>query len=113
MEIINISKKAQKILQNRGINELSEVLNLGPRTLRVFGIPFNDLYSLRSQLTQHFGKSIYQKGWSKAELRQLHRKENEGSQYGVRIDEGVIQRYIHRTTTGKHYRKPLRRRGIF
>lgn len=120
VRILNVSPKAQQILQERGITELEEVAKRTPASLKRMGLSLDDLFSLRAQLSGHFGRKWIirrRERWSKPALRRLYQgdKREPGTEIippGVKADEGVIQRAIHRASTGKHYRKP-RRKGLF
>jgi len=112
MENISISKEARKILLQRGIKTLEDLIRHTSRTLNAWGIPLNDLFSLGVALKKRFGqRRLMNTDWSKGALRDL-RGDSNLAPPGVKVDEGVIHSFIHRATTGKHYKKP-RRKGLF
>ena len=114
MEFTGISRKAQKILQEQRIDDLKILIDFTPQMLKNLGIPIGDIYLLRSQLKKRFGQGhLTQKGWSKTKIRCLRGHQSKGgSMFPPGTDEGVIKRFIHSATTGKHYKKP-RKRGLF
>ena len=116
----NISKKARQILSNLGITSLEILLGYPPRFLWEAKVSFRDLFALMTELEKQFGRERALAGrWSKDSIHQLmeenrkkRKKKEDTSVFPSGVDGRVIAGLIHRAT-GKHYKKPRRKRGLF
>lgn len=114
--IYGVSRRGREMLQGAGINTLGDVFpRFGPHGLMV-QFPYfsrNDLFGLAAALRDNFGnKEIRRREWTKGAMRRALGSPSYSGEFPQGTDQGVINRFIHSATTGKHYKKPRWRRTL-
>lgn len=113
--IYNISRRAKEMLKQRGVTKLADIFpRFGPAGFMAQfpSFPRNDFFGLYAILVENFRKQNVQKrGWTKGEIRRVLGESTNGD-FPTGTDQGVINRFIHSATTGKHYKKPRWRRRL-
>ena len=124
VEEMDISKRAKGALPDMGVKTARDLLEFSPARFFLY-IPDcllpDDLYGFNSALHAVFGSEVAtEAGWSRSKIKALFReKRREKGLAGARAldfppntDGGMVNRFIHSATAGKHYKKPRWRRRL-
>jgi hypothetical protein len=113
--IDGISRLAKEMLSGKGLRTLGDIFpRFGPAGLiaQLPALSQNDLFQLAAVLRENFGKENARKhGWTKGQVRKLPKRPTNGD-FPLGTDQGVINRFNHSATSGKHYKKPRWRRHL-